>query len=504
MATFWYSLRPSQLIKRAKAKGYPILANQYFMPLIQGMPEPASIIGDDYWTPSDKFWMVKVNAVNFKYITTNKKSPFIGLESKEAPNGKEITYQVPVGRIVGGKSKPIAIKFRSSGKLTKSKAGTAEQERGSAFIFSRVLNDNASFDKWQDIVGDDKTYPELVKIFKGNVPEDWLISYFAQQKVLLDKVKPKKFSQFNRDGGFMDFVSKFVAKKFNIKKKDNWDPADIWVIDGDERKYITEIKESLEGPHQTIGELNGIMRRMFKNKEVMGISLKKTGAIAYYEEVNLDGLIPDTKDYNYDVPMTDLKANFMIEAKTGMFTQDVKIMVDSIKDNKTFSFQIKALDSGKANQNLKFEPTMKGASSARLGKAPVADVVEILESINSRATFQNDYKKYPGTLMEFTTHPKGESYFRNEVLPAIIGGQKGISTDISNIDDIIANIKESYGSKMDRKANTRCKLMGLDFFYQISKLTKNQRNEFITDMVFLAQKKAFSKRPDFGPFGKIF
>ena len=58
MATFWYSLRPSQLIKRAKAKGYPILANQYFMPLIQGMPEPASIIGDDYWTPSDKFWMV--------------------------------------------------------------------------------------------------------------------------------------------------------------------------------------------------------------------------------------------------------------------------------------------------------------------------------------------------------------------------------------------------------------------------------------------------------------
>ena len=29
-------------------------------------------------------------------------------------------------------------------------------------------------------------------------------------------------------------------------------------------------------------------------------------------------------------------------------------------------------------------------------------------------------------------------------------------------------------------------------------------NEFITDMVYLAQKKSFSKRPDFGPFGKIF
>ena len=83
-------------------------------------------------------------------------------------------------------------------------------------------------------------------------------------------------------------------------------------------------------------------------------------------------------------------------------------------------------------------------------------------------------------------------------------GKHKITTDTSNIDTIIENIKESYNSDMDRTTNTRCKLMGLDFFYQISKLTDKQRNEFITDMVFLAQKKAFSKRPDFGPFGKIF
>ena len=46
--------------------------------------------------------------------------------------------------------------------------------------------------------------------------------------------------------------------------------------------------------------------------------------------------------------------------------------------------------------------------------------------------------------------------------------------------------------------------MGLDFFYQVSMLTDEQRNEFVTDMVYLAQKKAFGKRRDFGPFGKIF
>ena len=31
-----------------------------------------------------------------------------------------------------------------------------------------------------------------------------------------------------------------------------------------------------------------------------------------------------------------------------------------------------------------------------------------------------------------------------------------------------------------------------------------ERNEFVTDMVFLAQKKAFKKMDQFGPFGKIY
>ena len=46
--------------------------------------------------------------------------------------------------------------------------------------------------------------------------------------------------------------------------------------------------------------------------------------------------------------------------------------------------------------------------------------------------------------------------------------------------------------------------MGLEFFYQVSKLADSDRNEFITDMCFLAQKKAFSKKQYFGPFGKIY
>ena len=44
-------------------------------------------------------------------------------------------------------------------------------------------------------------------------------------------------SKFNRDGGFMDFVTKLIAKKFGIKKK-IIGIGDIWIISGNEKKYI--------------------------------------------------------------------------------------------------------------------------------------------------------------------------------------------------------------------------------------------------------------------------
>ena len=151
------------------------------------------------------------------------------------------------------------------------------------------------------------------------------------------------------------------------------------------------------------------------------ISLKKTGPTAYYDKVNLEGLIPDTAEDNFDVPMTDFKANFMIES-TGMFTQDVKIVVDAVSENKTFTFQIKANDSGARNgSNLKFEPTAKGSGLARLGKAPVDEVAELLKDLNQGSAFENRYQDYPGTETAFTktNKNKGEDYFRNSVFPAL-------------------------------------------------------------------------------------
>lgn len=504
MAKVWYSLGRDKILN--KARSYPRVREQLVEVLRNAPMKKAGFIADKNWDGKGN-WMIKVSEQNMTHV---KKVMGAG---KVTGGGKEVTYELPSGAVKAGKAQPVKLRFRKSGKIERTKAGTEEQEKGSAYIFRRALNENRGWQSWEDIVADEATYDELVKIFDGDVPDDWLISYFAQQKVLLNEVKPVQYSEFDHSGkgSFMDFITKLVLGKFNTPlslggKKDSWNPADIWIISGNEQQIRNELENSVKGSYQTIHELNGVLRTMYLKKRVMGISLKKTGKIAYYEKVNLDkdGFIPDTKNYNYAVPMSDFYATFMLE-NTGMFTQDVKITVDADAENKTFSFQIKANSSdATGGSNLKFEPTMKGAAAARLGKAPVEQVATILKEVNSQAQFKNDHKLYPNTTKTFEKHPKkGEEYFR-KVLQALTTGQSKITTDITNVDDIINNIKESFGTKMDRGTNVKAKLMGLDFFYQVSKLTQVQRNEFITDMIFLAQKKATKKIDHFGPFGKIY
>ena len=493
MAKEYFSLSRSKILN--KARPYPKFRETIIDILKNAPMKKAGFIGDENWNGKGT-WMIKVSDVNFKHII---KTLGKGKETKRA-----MTYELPSGKVSGGKAVPISVRFRESGKIEAAKAGTAEQEQGSAYIFDRVVNKNIDYKSWEDIVADEEAYDSLVKIFRGDVPDSWLMSYYAQQKVLLKKVQPSKMSKFDHSGSnsFMDFITNLCLKNFNKQlglggKKDSWNPADIWIVNGSQTQIENELKKSVT----TIHELNSVLRQMYYDKRVMGISLKKTGKVAYYEEVNLDesNLIPNTKDYNFPAPMKAFTANFKIPSNDDMFTQDVKISIEG--EGKTFVFQIKANSSdAKGGSNLKFEPTAKGSGTARLGKAPVDKVTKILKDEFSK-TFVNDYKKYPGYLNEFTgNHPKGEKYFRDvlsDLLPKI-------DTDMKDVDSVMNNIKASFGGTKDRGTNTRCKLMGLDFFYQCSKLSDEDRREFITDMVFLAQKKAFSKVDFFGPFGKIY
>ena len=498
MAGEWFSLTQPAILKKVYTKKE---LHKQLVETFKGLPnKKGGLLGDRDWSISTgKPWVIKVDAKNYEYIT--KKSDYwSGAGGIYGKNNTLYTVSWP------NKPKPISIRWRKSGKITESKAGTPEQERGSAFMFKKVLNDNANWKTWQDIVEDKDTYPELVKIFGGEVPEDWLISYFAQSKVMFDKFSPRKFNEYNRDGGFMNFISGIINRKFKITKKDTWNPADIWIIEGSSTLLENEIESLLEGPAQTIHELNAYLRTKYKKKQLLGISLKKTGKVAHYEELNMDGILIDTKDYNFPCSPKDFTSNFDLKPDTGSFVQDVKLAVNAPQENKDFSFQIKANSPEKAGGgNLKFEASMKGAGSARLGKAPVNQLQMILHRMKSYKAgekgFKNNYKDsmYPATADAFNTHA---DEWRKKIEHLI---SEGMVTDTRDMDKIMSNIAKSYASPADKKGtNTRCKLMGLQFFYCLSHLSNDDLREFVTDMVFISQKKASTKMDHFGPFGKIY
>ena len=187
------------------------------------------------------------------------------------------------------------IKFVQTSKLTDSKGKaiseatmTKMQELGSAWIFKRAIEDNKEWGSVEKLKADDDTMAGLSDIWKkvgksDLVDDDWLENFYKQQKTLIDCIGKPAFTTFNRDKGFMDFISEKVSTNYGISKKDNWNPADIWLIQNETkwRGYIEKAIDSGQrgrSPAKTLAEFNAIMRMLFKSKQVFGISLKKVAA----------------------------------------------------------------------------------------------------------------------------------------------------------------------------------------------------------------------------------
>ena len=134
----------------------------------------------------------------------------------------------------------------------------------------------------------------------------------------------------------------------------------------------------------------------------------------------------------------------------------------------------------------------------RIKEAVGKDRSEDFSQENSRDTKEitdKDFSEFQDSTR------KGRDYFKKVIRELI---NKGMKTDETDIKKIIINIETSFKSPDDRGTNTRCKLMGLDFFYSMLKLGPEKMREFGTDMVYISQKKGTKKKDTFGPFGKVY
>ena len=201
---------------------------------------------------------------------------------------------------------------------------------------------------------------------------------------MIDKISTPRFTEFNHSGGFMDYFTAKL-KDLGISKKDNSNPSDIWLIQ-DEQIAIDKINRVLErgtGRKTTsrLAELNAIMRVLFREKKVFGISLKKIGSgPAKIEFAN------DSKKFFSDMASLEFKflyAKCSLGTKNDkngevtMSSQDTRFVVEQ-GNGAQHDFQIKS-NSSTSFGGLKWEPTSKGASAARLGKATVELVIRAMD-----------------------------------------------------------------------------------------------------------------------------
>ena len=202
---------------------------------------------------------------------------------------------------------------------------TAIQELASAYIFREAIKNGADLTSVDKIRKHDSGnfYKEIKRIWmtvgKKYIKSDedaelsitsgeWLENFYKQNVRLLQELKGEKFTMFTRgktDGyqatwydqtdTFMEWVSNQV-KQFKISKKDNWNPADVWLIKN-EKKHRDDIEEAMKGPttskrmgvvEANLNQFNEIFRQLFLQKQIMGISLKKvSGDTAEWKQVNV-------------------------------------------------------------------------------------------------------------------------------------------------------------------------------------------------------------------------
>jgi len=445
-------------------------------------------------------------------------------------------------------------------------ARTRMQELGSAWIFKRAIQDNQQFKKVEDIKtgnpkDNGKTFNEIKKIWKtvggvewdDEVDKKWLENFYQQQKELIRKIGRPNFTLFTRDGKsseaaefawqkengetFMEWVSKLVNKEFAIGTKDNWNPADIWLIQN-EKHWKDEI-EKIWGKRKTVSKLpveaelarfNSIFRALFRSRQIVGISLKKVSGGATWKEVNVSGkffknlkatkmkltsakcelgtvkikekTIRDAVARGKKNPRTGSTKNPLGKAGAATITQDTILEiydpgVGPEAKPTTYKVQIKANNST-GFSNLKWEPTITSKTGARLGKATVELVLDLMKAYGMMAQYEPDNKKFP---QDQTSFRDVQDEYR-DIIEELLD-DKFVDLGVKDATTALINISETFDIHRGQPWVASSKLQQLRFLYALMtvKGDKPKRiNDFCTSLIFTAEKAG--KR--YGPYGKIY
>ncbi len=424
------------------------------------------------------------------------------------------------------------IRFIASGKTEASAnvsaaAMTKLQETGSAIVFRHVIIGNLKNPKnAMDIAKHKSCREELDAEWRSvaGVPCDmgWIENFYKQQKALMSALSAKsgsnQFQEFQRDGDFMKFImDEWIGSKnpSGIKGKDNWNPADIWLIKN-ENQHIRTLRALMSSPTNgntrfrkrlfasKIDQFNVKMRHLFETKEIWGISLKLvTQKEAKWEFVNVDDAYfasLENKQFKLGTGSYKPVCKLSTQTKDGaeiFTTQDSILWV--IDGDAQYKFQVKANTSTKRD-NLKYEATQKGFGAARLGKATAEYVEGLITAYRSRH-FNTKYKDFEKSNSEYPYTGDEFAEWKDKITEmATFLDNQGVDLDGVKPEDAYNRI---IGAQVNTPHVANSKVMQMAWLCNILSIQKNgddNIDEFLTDLVFMSKKEG----KQYGPFLKLY
>lgn len=327
------------------------------------------------------------------------------------------------------------------------------------------------------------TLQELVKIYP-DLAEDisWQDSFKAQEVVFKEiKAKYKQFNGaliFNREGGFMDWITKKV-KEFGISQKDSWNPADMWIHTKDVHKELQDVS--------SVYELNNKMLELFKEGKLLGISLKKTGKKAKYEETNFAKLSMKNNGFIKGKLLLDLKKSHPHEFTNDEFSYDLN------HPEGTINVQVRMFPK-KAKSNVQVSYKLKG------GKAEMGKVPSVFRNIIWKDKTKAEFPVGKAVPLSYTEYSKRQNEYKTKINKIISSGI--IETNIKSFDEFHENLTMVYSTNSEAYHQTEVctKFQGLEMAYHFCSLKSDDLDDLVTKWSYAAQKKG----NEFGPFIKVY
>ena len=380
---------------------------------------------------------------------------------------------------------------------------TRLQEEGSTIVFNRALRDNKVFtvDKNNNIfvngksIEDDDVYKKLWKLFGPKWQprlNEWLWTYYQQQKEMLKEYSGREWDEFRYDSqSFVKFFEKHMKNlrrdhdpKVPAGRYETWNPSDIWAVRG--MNNVKEmIKKSITPKHQHLMELNGLLVNLMESEELVGISLKKVNvgsqAEIHLHNVETSGALKSLGAYSKleRYGMKDIKFEYDNIWQGDAVTTTVKIGPDN-------DYKINITRSG---NNLSFNTAIKRTPAAQGGQAPVDMVVKMLKG----KEFKKNHTSYPQTSEKLVE----ESSKYEKMYKFITKG----NSNAPSYNEFQLLLDPIYKKK---KKNAVAKLMHLAFWYDaLTNYSSNTEKsaEFWTDLLYTGMK--VTAKGEFAPHAKI-